>query len=592
MDLERLKIVLTDLDRGAIETVALDTIEPSPFSHEILNANPYAYLDDAPLEERRTRAVQMRRALNEEAASEIGALDPSAILEVQDESWPLMRDADELHDALLTLYVLPPIGQAGVLFDELAARGRATVVHAGGSDFWAAAERLTSVSLLYPGASLEPAIVSAERAPASDRDTAATEVVRGWMESTGPTTAAALAARLAQAESVIDGALLALESQGQVLRGRFTPGVRPGVVEWCNRRLLARIHRLTLGRLRKEIEPVTTSEFVRFLGLWQHVAPGSQLAGVDGVARVIQQLQGYEVLAGAWESDVLRPRVTGYSPELLDRLCLSGEVMWGRLSPQRATDLPQEDSAARVRTNGHRVRPTRAAPVAMFLRQDAGWLVDQEQVGESTSSLSSAARAVFENLATRGASFAATLTHATGLSAADVEHALWELVTAGLVTADGFDNLRSLVRPKRPRRVRRTRASLGRQAGGRWTLLHGDAGSPDGKPRADAFAKQLLSRWGVVFRDLLARETLAPPWRDLLIVLRRLEARAEIRGGRFVAGFLGEQFALPEAVELLRASRRSAAAGISVASADPLNLAGILLPGPRVNPLSGRRVEL
>src|SRR3989442_5564988 len=349
MDLERLKAMLTDLDSGDIETVAIDTAEPSPFSHEILNANPYAYLDDAPLEERRARAVQMRRTLGADAG-DIGALDAVAIAAVRQESWPVVRDADELHDALLTLVALPPAAGWSTFFDELARGRRATCVQIGDARLWVAAERLTTAGCLYPGAALDPVIHSVERSAPEDREAAAADAVRGWLESTGPTGASTLASTLALSPQLVDAALLRLESDGQVLRGRFTPAAKAldREIEWCNRRLLARIHRLTLGRLRSDITPVTAADFVRFLCSWQHVSAGSQLHGVDGVLQILTQLQGYEVSAAAWGSDVPPRRVAGYTPRLLDRLCLSGEVMWGRLSPhpslsaEAATAEPDE----------------------------------------------------------------------------------------------------------------------------------------------------------------------------------------------------------------------------------------------------------
>ncbi len=606
MDLNRLKVLLTALDSGEIEAVAIDTAEPSPLSHEILNANPYAFLDDAPLEERRTRAVQMRRTLGSEA-TEIGALDPAAIDEVHDESWPVVRDADELHDALLTLIALPPSAPWSSFFEDLARSARATLVHAGETAFWVAAERLTTALRLYPESRIEPVIASVERSPATTREGAAIEAVRGWLESTGPATASALSARLALPQEIVDGAFLALEAEGQILRGRFTPAAKgaDAEIEWCNRRLLARIHRLTLGQLRREIEPVTSADFMRFLCAWQHVAPGTQLHGVDGALKIVEQLQGYEVSASAWESEVLRRRIASYTPDLLDRLCLSGEVMWGRLSPHPsfAVEVSASDADVPAHSAGRRVRPTRVAPVAIFLREDAGWLLDPAAAAErqaNPSALSHAARAIADTLEKRGASFLPALAKATGLLTSQVEDALWELVAAGAVTADGVDNLRALVDPKRRRGEGRGRLQRPRHSAGRWTLLRPDvieapAASPEDLERArtEKFARQLLTRWGVVFRDVMARETLAPAWRDLLIALRRLEARGEIRGGRFVGGFLGEQFALPEAVDLLRVVRRTPSSlSISVVSADPLNLAGIITPGPRVSPLVAQMVPI
>lgn len=544
MDINGLIKILDRMGDGSLRTVAIDTPEPSPFSHEILNANPYAYLDDAPLEERRTRAVQLRRTLSPESAAGIGALDPAAIAQVAEESWPVVRDADELHDALLTLILLPPVEDWRGWYEELVRAGRATTLD---GKYWIATERV-----------------------ARAQDTVA--VLRGWMDSIGPATPQALADRLSLPLSDVEIALGKLESEGQILRGQFSSKD----MEFCHRRILARIHRLTIGRLRQEIEPVTSAGFMRFLCRWQHIAPGTQLHGVDGLYQVLRQLQGYEISAAAWESVVLPRRVSGYDSELLDRLCLAGEVMWGRLSPHPALEVE----------GARRVRPTRVAPLAIFLRADAQHLLMAEP---GPTPLSPQATDVLGVLEKRGASFFNDIVRTTGRLASEVEDGLWELVAAGLVTADGFENLRSLVDPKRRRGEGRGRMSRPRHATGRWAVIErtGDA-SPE------FFATQLLDRWGVVFRDLLARETIAPAWRDLLVVLRRMEARGEIRGGRFVSGFVGEQFARPEAVDLLRHIRRSAPAGeeIEIALADPLNLTGVILPGPRTSALAAGSLRL
>ncbi len=515
MDLRGLQDLLSKIASGAIQTRAIETVSPSPFSHEILNSNPYAYLDDAPLEERRARAVQLRRSLNPDVAAGVGALDPAAIAQVAEESWPDVRNADELHDALLTLVLLQPVQAWESWFEELRLAGRAHWERG----FWIATERLA-------------------------RATDAVAILRGWLDCTGPQTASALAARLDLAQEAVDIALAQLEAEGQILRGRFTPANAGKEIEWCNRRILARIHRLTLGRLRREIEPVTTACFMRFLLRWQHVAPGQQLHGLDGALQVIRQLQGFEIAAAAWEQFILPRRIANYHPSLLDQLCLSGEAMWGRLSSRG-------------------VRATRVTPLAIFLREDAGWLIGEREDPEAPSH---PAREVLAALRQRGASFFNELLRATGRLACEVEDGLWELVAGGLVTADGFENLRSLI----DRGKRRPR-----HAPGRWALLVSESAFDP-----ERLVNQLLLRWGVVFRDLIARETLAPPWRDLLVVLRRMEARGEIRGGRFVAGFSGEQFARPEAVDLLRVVKRSDTREdfLDLAPSDPLNLTGIILP--------------
>ena len=550
MDIDSLRAVLADLRDGLIERVAIDTAEPSPFSHEILNANPYAYLDDAPLEERRARAVQIRSTLRTDFSAEgAGALDQDAIATVATEAWPVIRDADELHEALLGLCVMPVLqGELTLLFDQLAARRRATVMIAEGRSFWVAAERLNLVRIVYPNAAFEPEIAPpvSTRAVPETPERCAAEILRGWFECTCPLRASELSRDLAMPRDLVDQALGQLEAEGQILRGRFTTRDADAEIEWCHRRLLARIHRLTLGRLRKEIEPVTTAEFYAFVHRWQHLSPGSQLHGVDGTLQIIKQLQGSEFPAAAWEAEILPRRIASYDPEYLDQLCLSGEVTWGRLSPHPAFERDEDER--------RRVRPTRVAPLAIFLRDDASWLLATPQPSPKDS-LSHPARELLAVLETRGASFFADLTRATGRLASEVEDGLWELVTAGLVTADGFENLRALLDPKRRRGEGRSRTARPRHAPGRWAILRHTEASPDGSPAA--FARQLLTRWGVVFRDIAAREPLAPAWRDLLIELRRMESRGEIRGGRFVASFIGEQFALAEALDLLRAIRRT-----------------------------------
>jgi ATP-dependent helicase Lhr and Lhr-like helicase len=540
MDVEGLKQVLRGLENGTIRRVAVENPLPSVFSHEILNANPYAFLDDAPLEERRARAVQLRSTSRTEVAN--GILDAAAIETVSTEVWPDPRNADELHDALLTFIKGPAVPEWQGWFEELRQAGRAFSV----PPFWVAAERRESVD-----------------------DQLAT--VRGWMECLGPITAPELASRLALDVRDIEIALATLESEGQVFQGHYRS--QAGPIEWCNRRILARIHHLTLGRLRREIAPVTAAQFHQFLARWQHLSQGTQLHGADGAMQIVRQLQGFEIPASAWEESVLSRRIAEYSPENLDDLCLSGEVAWARLSPHPA--LLDAD---------RHVRPTRIAPISFFAREDADWLIDPSFGLVETVGLSHAGRDVFEALSSRGASFFMDLVRDTHRLPSEVEDALWELTAGGLVTADGFENLRALIDPKRRRGEGRGQTRRPRHAAGRWALVTRSSIviAPDDRIRK--FAGQLLLRWGVLFRDLLARETVSPPWRDLLPVLRRMEAQGEIRGGRFVSGFTGEQFARPEAIDLLRAVRRAESSEqLEIAPADPLNLAGIILPGARVN---------
>ncbi len=588
MDVDGLLVLLGRIADGSIKCVAVDTPIASAFSHEILNANPYAYLDDAPLEERRARAVEMRRTLPEAILSEIGKLDPAAIAQVTEDAWPEIRQADELHDALQTLVALPesfdarPIDTWRPWLDALAADRRAGRVEHGGRTYWVAADRVKTFTTAFPGARVVDTLPDVERVAPPSQGDAVVAVVQGWLAHTGPVTTRELASWLGLDIWEIEHAVLRIEATGAVLRGQF----RINAEEWCERRLLARIHRLTLGALRREIAPVTAAEFMRWLLVWQHVAPGTQLSGERGTLEAIGQLQGVETAANAWERQLLARRVINYDPEDLDRLCLTGLVGWGRLSPHPAT-------LEMVPAAGRRVVPTSVAPIAFFVRDDAAWMTPRRRTSDdaSLSALSHAARETLSLLHRAGASFFADIVRGTGRLKAEIEGALWELVAAGLVTADGFDNLRALIDPRRRAGHGSGKTSRPRHSAGRWSLLH-NASSGDQTTATEATCWMLLRRYGVVFRDLLARESVLPTWRELLTMFRRLEDRGEVRGGRFVSGFIGEQFALPMAVESLRALRHRAPSGelVTVSAADPLNLVGILVPGERVPALSGRSV--
>jgi len=631
MDLEGLKSLLRGMASGQIRVLAVDTPVPSQFSHEILNANPYAYLDDAPLEERRARAVEMRRMLPESVLEEVGKLDPAAIAQVRGEAWPDVRDADELHDVLHTLVALPeecgsserPESRASLdwtaeggyphasvadwrgHFDRLLIEGRAGVASVGGRLYWVAAERARSFAALFPGAEFLKALADVET-NLSSRDDVLLTLVTGWMSHSGPATATQLGEMLGLPASDVEKALLRMEAGGTVLRGNFTGasgriGVSaPHETEWCERRLLARIHRLTVGTLRKQIEPVTAAQFMRWLLRWQHVTPGALVVGERGTLEVLQQLQGFEIPANAWERQVLARRVADYDPKWLDQLCLTGAVGWGRLSPHPATldysgtvKSSGDSSAVSAPVRQRRVIPTSVAPITFFVREEADWMTPRHHgEQENGRGLSHGAQIVFDFLKQRGASFFADIVRGTGKLKAEIETALWELVAAGVVTADGFDNLRSLIDPKRRAGQGSGRSTRPRHSAGRWALLHPVEAAE--RPRAvEAACWMLLRRYGIVFRDLLAREANLPSWRELLMGYRRLEDRGEIRGGRFVDGFLGEQFALPVAVESVRAMRNMPLSGevITLSAADPLNLVGILVPGERVPAISGRTVS-
>jgi ATP-dependent helicase Lhr and Lhr-like helicase len=630
MDIDGLKDLLRRVEEGGIRCVAVDTPVPSQFSHEILNANPYAFLDDAPLEERRARAVEMRRILPESVLEEVGKLDPAAIAQVREEAWPDVRDADELHDVLHTLIAVPAWGQPPPAvpssearqssawsphFENLRAEGRAATALSNGRRYWVAAERARTFLQLFPDAQFERNLAEVENAGLS-ADDAALALVTGWMQHLGPTTAEEIGQILGLPATEIGKALLRMEASGAILRGKFTGDAAepcetvalrstgrlgaavptqtnfstqtwPAQTEWCERRLLARIHRLTVATLRKQIEPVAAAQFMRWLLRWQHAAAGTQVQGERATFEIVRQLQGFEIPANAWERQVLARRISDYDPKWLDQLCLTGAVGWGRLSPHPAT---LEDSQQGKR----RVIPTSVAPITFFVREEADWMTPHHPDGEQPEArgLSEDARQVREFLRQRGASFFADIVRGTGRLKAEVETALWELVAGGVVTADGFDNLRSLIDPKRRAGQGSGRSARPRHSVGRWTLLYTDQ-AVDHNRAVEATCWMLLRRYGVVFRDLLSRETNLPKWRELLMAFRRLEDRGEIRGGRFVDGFLGEQFALPVAVESLRASRKLPPPEeiVTLSAADPLNLMGILVPGERVPAISGRVVS-
>ena len=591
MDIDGLRRVLGSAASGEIRCLAVDTPVPSQFSHEILNANPYAYLDDAPLEERRARAVEMRRMLPEAVLGEVGRLDPAAIAEVREDAWPDVRDTEELHDALLTFVAFPlpqqeavaanPLAAAlrqsaqawSAFFDELTSNRRAARATVDGASYWVAAERAAPFAQLFPHARFENPLPPVE-SPALSPEDSLLAAATGWMFHVGPVTASRLAQTLRLPRPSIDRTLLRLEAAGAILRGKFTAATDE--TEWCERRLLARIHRLTIGTLRKQIEPVTPAQFMRWLLRWHHVAPGSQLIGERGTLEILQQLQGFEAPANSWERQILARRIAGYDPKVLDQLCLMGAAGWGRLSPHPATLEP-------VVSNGRRVIPTSVAPITFFVRDDSAWMVSHRDPGNEVQGVSAAARDVLEFLKQRGASFFADIVRGSGRLKAEVETALWELVAAGMITADGFDNLRSLIDPKRRSGHGSVKTARPRHSAGRWSLLHtGD--SIDHAGVIESTCRMLLRRYGVVFREVLTRESILPRWRELLINFRRLEDRGEIRGGRFVSGFLGEQFALPVALESLRAFRNVRPDGetVTLSAADPLNFAGFLVPGERV----------
>src|SRR5438876_518194 len=644
MDIDGLEEVLRRIESGEICCIARDLPEPSPLASEILNARPYAFLDNAPLEERRTQAVYTRRASERSGSDGLGILDSAAIEKVQREAWPEAANADELHDALVLLGLMTPEeiqrtanGESAVpLVSALVAENRATrvvfaaqhskdreVLKCGGAlplssgdgksekrsrwvgsalqntsatrAFCIAAERLPMIQAIYPNAIVEPDLVLPDsvRGKVLERADAVRELVRGRMEVCGPISASELSEMFVLSRSEIDAALLALEAEGFILRGKFRPSATEQ--EWCDRRLLARIHRLTIDRLRAEIQPVSLQDFYRFLFAWQRADLEHRVEGPEGLQSVLEQLDGCELPLTAWESAVLAARVNDYDPEWLDRLCFSGRVGWGRLSSLH-------------NTNARAFAPLRTSPIALYQRENLhDWLHLTQ--ADSSVELSVVPRRVFEELATGGALFFSELVRRTGLLPSQVEDALSQLAARGFVTSDSFDGLRALLVPsnKRPtfgrnigRRRRKTSlASI--EFAGRWSLLGTQITSqPLGNgvessardPAIEKFARVLLRRYGVVFRRLLEREIFGVTWYELGRIYRRWEARGEIRGGYFVGGISGEQFALPEAIGLLRSIRKASPKNelITLSAADPLNLQGILTPGPRIAAVTSNRI--
>jgi ATP-dependent Lhr-like helicase len=630
MDIRGLEGLLRSIERGERKLISREMNEPSPLAQEILTAKPYAFLDDAPAEERRTLAVMNRRFLDAETAADLGRLDLAAIERVREEAWPQAENADELHDALMQLgLIILAEGQENgwqELFDELVHDRRATVLRPAQvnnlrhNDVWVAAERLQQFRAIHEQASLAPPIDP----PASYAneswtfEEALVEILRGRLDGLGPVTVDELAAAFSLTAKQIETALTRLESEGFAMRGSFTPETGrdagepqtgmpalPALEEWCSRRLLARIHSYTLNRLRKEIEPVSAADFLRFLLVWQKVAPDHRVEGPESVAAIIDQLEGFEAHAGSWESEILPARVADYDPAWLDALCLSGKLTWLRLSPPRLS-MDKANSSA----------PVRSTPIVLINRRNVqtwskGFAAGPESNG---AQLGTNTEAVYQYLKDHGASFFVDIIAGTNLLPSMVEEGLGELVFRGLISADSFTGLRALITPvsKTTHREIEKRRRKGKQFysmddAGRWVRLRRDEQEqasltsdrngdnriqPVDRETIEAIARKLLQRYGVVFRKVLDREAIAVPWRDLLRVYRRLEARGEIRGGRFVGGFSGEQFASTEAVQLLRSIRRAPVEGtlISVSAADPLNLQGIITPGSRLSSSSTNRV--
>ena len=621
MDAPAWLTLLRGLESGSIAIEARETTAPSPLAAEVLTARPYAFLDDAPLEERRTQAVMARRLSDPDHPDDLGRLDPAAIEDVRDQAWPQARDADEMHDALMGLGVVTADDVRAhpawlPLLQALAADRRATqlVVGQGAKPLdapWVAAERLPQALVLFPKAVLAPAIEAppdfAERRWTPEE--ALVEVARARLSGLGPVPIDVLARDLQQPAPDIAMALGKLEAEGVAMRGRFTPqATAQGTAEeWCERHLLARIHRYTIARLRREIEPVEPRDFMRFLFEWQRVADDTRMQGDEALPAIIDLLEGFEAPAGAWEAELLPARLADYGPAWLDQLCAGGKVAWTRLRGQAGST--GEHGASMATT-------LRTTPIVLLPRRVlALWRgIPPQRAEDDEALLSPKARRVAAQLEADGASFFDELATGAHLLRSELEDALTELVARGRAHCDSFAGLRALLLPssKRPsahgsRRGRRV-SVFGLEDAGRWALIRrpavpasevpgakvpGRVASPLDPAAVEHVARVLLRRYGMVCWHLMEREAAwLPPWRDLLRVYQRLEARGEIRGGRFVAGLSGEQFALPEAIGLMRSVRRRPHDGtlVRISALDPLNLAGTLLPGAKVPRLAGARV--
>ncbi|HEX5056975.1 MAG TPA: DEAD/DEAH box helicase [Gammaproteobacteria bacterium] len=594
MDIAGLEKMLKRVESGEIQIVCKDLTAPSALAQEILVAKPYAFLDDAPAEERRTQAVNARRFTDPEDAAALQSLSPEAIAQVRSEAWPYMQNPDELHDALWTLAYLSEQDfkhDAGLAahMQSLCTDRRATRLLINKEHgLHVCAERLPQWLALYPEAELSPSIQAAGPLTRKewDADAALIDILRSRLEGTGPVGEQMLANELLLPLPQVQYALLALQQEGCIMQGHFDPRITE--LQWCERGLLARIHRYTLQNLREQIQPATTAEFMRFLFAWHGLAE-TRGEGEAAVDTALRKLEGFPIPAAAWEQSILADRIAYYVGQDLDALCNSGRFIW-------------------LRAGGGKTAQTtlKSTPIVLLPRESAGHWLRNGHKEDITGALSAGALRVYQCLQQRGAVFFLDIVQATGLLRTQVEQALAELAARGLAHADGFAGLRALITPPSQRMAFARRGRASNVAGefdraGRWSLIshnspevsHEDIGwftTP--YATLEHMAAVFLKRYGVVFRKLLQRETQAPPWRELLYVYRRMEARGEIRGGRFVSGHSGEQFALPEAVGLLRNQRRNGDAEqwVTLSAADPLNLSGLIMPGPRISATGRNRV--
>jgi len=587
MDIDGLENLLTRIKNKEVNMVAVDLREPSPLAHGILNARPYAFLDDAPLEERRTQAVKNRRWISPAEANDIGKLDREAIEAVKAEAWPEVTNADELHDALmLSGFITSTEGTENkweTYFDELIASKRATVLVVDESHkLWIATERVPLVELALPGKIFLHEVTVPEKlknALSADKDPL-TEIIRGRLEIMGPVTASYLAGLSGLDESDINSTLFRLENEGFAFRGMFNENAKE--LEWCERRLLSRIHRYTIKKLRNEIQPVSSADYMRFLFTWHQMEPDAQPQGPDALQNAMQKLEGFEAPASAWESDIFPSRVTDYDYLWLDVLCISGKISWGRFRAANATEKKVSN-------------PIKTTPISFVNRNHLAVWQTVNSTNEDGCKLSQEAQSILTVLQQSGASFFDDLLIKTKLLPSQAEDALGELISCNLVTSDSFTGLRALLVPDKYRTnsgQNRSANQFSMNSAGRWSVLQNTEHREQTREDVETIAWALLRRYGVVFRKLAEKENLTPPWRELVRIFRTLEARGQIRGGRFVEGVWGEQFALPEAITELRAGKKEDKSEVlvSISAADPLNLTGIITPGRRISAYAGNRI--
>lgn len=598
MDIDGLVQLLNRIAEGALEIHCVDLTGPSPLAAEIINARPYAFLDDGEAEDRRTRAISQHPDDLADAAV-LSIISVEAADQVRAEAWISPRNPDELHDGLLQSGFLTAQefnGQPwGAWFKALADEMRACLVRASGqgrgtsgaeSGWWVATERLGEWLAIHPGHRCLPDPSNVYAIDGShNRESAIVELLRSRLSALGPVAVSRLAGDFALPETDIEQGLLALQNEGVAIAFAHREGERL----WCERRLLARIHRYSREHRRRTARPVPPATFMRFLARWHGlVEPQGEIEQALGM------LEGWCAPVCAWEQGLLGARCAAYEPLMLDRQFLGGAVTWFR-PPVSGAEPVQVVSATPV-TIVPRTHAAYWKPLADGLPQDS------DETGDSA--MPDAAGKVLDTLRSGGAMFSDDLARDAGLLPQQMEAVLSTLVARGQVTADGFSPLRWLTRPsvekaRMERKARRGRGLPGMGPGllGRWSAIDtasSDASAMSRQDRLSAICHALLRRYGVVFRACLVRESLLPPWRELLMFFRRMEDRGEVHGGRFVDGFSGEQFALPEAVGLLRksASKEDQQRWLVINATDPLNLGGYITPGVKTPSKASNRILL